>query len=190
MKNIFRIATVSVFLTFAAFAVAQTTTSTTVPDLDNQVSKPQQMLISLGLNSDQATQVLDIYKKTITSAHAQKAQIALSKAQITLALTETNPDVKAIDVFLDKKSQQQATLEKFVIASKIQIHQIVGDDIYNQLEMYMEKHEKAKWNQHEPGHDGSVSDADTSETAKAPYQPASSTPDSDNTVDSYVDDTE
>jgi Spy/CpxP family protein refolding chaperone len=95
-----------------------------------------EILKRLGLSDDQTKQVVDIMAKELVAVVPQRAQLKVLNAQIELAMTATNPDLKAVDALVDKKTQLRGDIEKQFLAIEAQVHQIVGDQLFYQLRQH------------------------------------------------------
>jgi len=89
-----------------------------------------QMLKRFGLTDDQAKQVSSLMAKQRTDTVPMLAQIKVLDAQIEQAMTSSNTDLKAVNAMVDKKAQIRADIQKQFLAMAVQIHQIVGDQIF------------------------------------------------------------
>ncbi len=103
----------------------------------------EQRLKGLGLTDDQVTQVTDLYSKTQAANQTKRAQIKVLNAQIELGMTGSSPDLKALDVLVDQKVALQADIEKQFLAMGAQVHKIVGDTAYAQLQARFKMHRHA-----------------------------------------------
>lgn len=131
MKTFVRILIFASLTTLATHAFAQP-----APEPRHGDFQPQEMLKHWGLTDDQSKQVLDLWTQQQTVAAPQRAQIRVLNAQIDEALTTSHPDLGAINALVDKKTQAQAELQKQRLAVIVQIHQIVGDKLFYQLEAH------------------------------------------------------
>ena len=126
MKTITKIFAVAVFSLVAGFASAQP-----LPFAGG--NDHAQMLKHFGLTDDQAKQVGDLMLKEQTAVVPQFAQLKVLDAQIELAMTASNTDLKAVNSLVDKKAQLRADIEKQFLAVEAQVHQIVGDQLFFEL---------------------------------------------------------
>ena len=117
MKRVLPILLV-LFLPIAAFAQTPQSAQT-------------KMLKQLGLNEAQVSQVLDIQSKTMTTARADGVQLRLLRAQLDKALLPASPDMAAVNGIIAQIGQTRVDLQKTVVAAKVQLRQIMGDDNYH-----------------------------------------------------------
>jgi Spy/CpxP family protein refolding chaperone len=151
MKVLSRLVTSAVFALVAGFSFAQP-----MPMMGGH--GPTEMLKHFGLSDDQSKQVADIIDKEQSSVVPQRAQLKVLNAQIELALTASNADLKAIDALVDKKTQLQSDMEKQFLAGAVQIHGIVGDQLFAKLsQAYLMHHRMGGrgW-KHQQGDPGSM----------------------------------
>jgi len=100
----------------------------------------EQMLKRFGLTDDQAKQVSALMVKQRTDSVPMLAQIKVLDAQIEQAMTSANTDLKAVNAMVDKKAQIRADIQKQFLAMSVQIHQIVGDQIFYQMSAAFKAH--------------------------------------------------
>jgi hypothetical protein len=93
-------------------------------------SPQARMLKQLGLNDGQVSQVLDIQGKTMTTARADGVQLRLLRAQLEKALLPASPDMQAVNGIIAQIGQTRVDLQKTVVAARVQLRQIMGDDNY------------------------------------------------------------
>lgn len=91
-------------------------------------SAQTKMLKQLGLNDGQVSQVVDIQGKTMTTARADGVQLRLLRAQLDKALLPANPDMQAVNGIIAQIGQTRIDLQKTLVASRVQLRQIMGDD--------------------------------------------------------------
>jgi Spy/CpxP family protein refolding chaperone len=135
MKTFTKILSIAVFSLVAGFAAAQP-----MPMMGGH--DHAQMLKHFGLTDDQAKQVGDLMAKEQTSAVPQFAQLKVLNAQIELGMTASNPDLKAVNALVDKKTQLRGEIEKQFLSTAAQIHQIVGDQIFFELSKAFKAHHR------------------------------------------------
>jgi len=133
MKTYTTILCIAVFSLVAGFASAQPMSMMGGHD-------PAQMLKHFGLTDDQAKQVADLMAKEQTAAVPEFAQLKVLDAQIELAMTATNTDLKALNAMVDKKAQLRADIEKQFLTFAAQVHQIVGDQTFFELSKAFKAH--------------------------------------------------
>jgi len=91
-------------------------------------SAQSKMLKQLGLTDAQVSQVLDIQGKTLTAVRADAVQLRLLRAQMDKALLPANPDMQAVNGFIAQIGQTRVDLQKTLVAARVQLRQIMGDD--------------------------------------------------------------
>jgi Spy/CpxP family protein refolding chaperone len=101
-----------------------------------------QMLKRFGLTDDQVTQVTALLAKQRTESVPMLAQIKVLDAQIEQAMTSANTDLKAVNAMVDKKAQIRADIQKQFLAMSVQIHQIVGDQIFYEMSAAFKAHRR------------------------------------------------
>lgn len=57
-------------------------------------------------------------------------------------MTASNTDIKAVNAMVDKKAQIRADIQKQFLAMTVQIHQIVGDQIFYELSRAFKAHHR------------------------------------------------
>jgi hypothetical protein len=85
-------------------------------------------LKQLGLTDAQVTQVLDIQRKTEAAVRQDAVQIRLLRAQREKALLPATVDMQAVNGLIDQESAARAHLQKNMVAARVQMRQIMGDD--------------------------------------------------------------
>lgn len=108
----------------------------TVLFAQGQPSRETKMLKRIGLNDAQISQVMDIQKKTMTTVRQDMVHIRLLKAQVAQALLPATVDTQAVNNLIDQESQTSADMQKALVGARIQLRQIMGDDIFR---MYMNR---------------------------------------------------
>jgi hypothetical protein len=91
-------------------------------------SAQTKMLKQLGLNDGQVSQVMDIQGKTMSTARADGVQLRLLRAQLYKALLPASPDMQAVNGIIAQIGQTRVDLQKTLVASRVQLRQIMGDD--------------------------------------------------------------
>ena len=88
------------------------------------------LLQGFGLTDSQITQVMTIQKATRETVRADFTHIRLVQAQIAEALlpSASGPDQGTINALIDKKGQYRIDIEKNVMAARLQLLKIMGDD--------------------------------------------------------------
>jgi hypothetical protein len=103
-------------------------------------------LQKLGATDAQVSQVLDIQNKAQATVRADMIQVRLLRVQIEKAiLPAASVDLKAVNALVDQTAQVQADIEKTVIAARVQIRQILGEDSYQAYENYLMRHMRSGW---------------------------------------------
>ncbi len=98
------------------------------------------LLKQLGLNDGQVSQVLDIQGKTMTTARADGVQLRLLRAQLDKALLPANPDMTAVNGIIAQIGQTRVDLQKTLVAAKVQLRQIMGDDNFRVYMRHVRQH--------------------------------------------------
>ena len=86
------------------------------------------LLKSFGLNDSQISQVMEIHKTAYEAVRTDFTHIRLVKAQIAEALLPASPDEQAINALIEKKGQLRTDIEKTLMAARIKLTQILGDE--------------------------------------------------------------
>jgi hypothetical protein len=95
----------------------------------------------LGVADAQIAQVLDIQNKTEATVKADMAQIRILQAQIEQALLPSaSVDLKAVNGLIDQAAQIRADMAKAVVAARVQVRQLLGDDTAQAYEGYLMRH--------------------------------------------------
>lgn len=85
----------------------------------------------IGLSDAQAAQVLDIESKTRSAVRQDLAQLRLLHAQMDKALLPSNPNLQEVNGYIAQMAQTHADLMKTAVGARVQLRQIMGDDIYD-----------------------------------------------------------
>ncbi len=91
-------------------------------------SREMQVLKRLGLSGAQATQVLDVQHKAEATVRQDAVQIRLLRAQIDKALLPSSVDMQAVNALIDQASAARADMQKAIVAARVQMRQLMGDD--------------------------------------------------------------
>jgi hypothetical protein len=94
----------------------------------------KQMLLQLGLNDSQITQVLDIQSKVHATIRADAVQLRLLQAQIDKALlpAPSSVDMQAVNAFISQMAQARMDIQKTLVGAQLQLRQIIGEDGFHQ----------------------------------------------------------
>ena len=95
-----------------------------------QPSREAAMLTKLGLSDTQVTQVMDIQKKTIVTIRQDRVHMRLLRAQMAQALLPTKVDMQTVNDLITQETQTRADMQKAFIGARVQLRQIMGDDIF------------------------------------------------------------
>lgn len=90
-------------------------------------------LRQLGLTDTQVSQVLDIQAKMQTAVRDNTVHLRLIRAQIDEALLPAAPNMQKINGLIDDQAKIRADLEKKLVADRVKLRQIVGDQLYPRL---------------------------------------------------------
>ena len=97
----------------------------------SQPSREAKMFAKFGLNDTQISQVMDIQKKTMTTMRQDRVHIRLLKAQMAQALLPANVDMQAVNNLITQEAQTRADIQKTRVGARVQLRQIMGDDIFH-----------------------------------------------------------
>jgi hypothetical protein len=86
----------------------------------------------LGLNDTQVSQVLDIQNKSRDAVRKDAVNLRLVRDKIAQAMLPENPDMKAVNALVDQAAQIRADMQKTLLAAKVQLRQIMGDEAFRQ----------------------------------------------------------
>jgi hypothetical protein len=100
------------------------------------------MLKKLGLTEDQTKQVGDLWTKEQTALDQQRAQLKVYNAQIEQAMVAPKTDLAAVNALVDKRTQLRAEMEKSLLATEAEVHQIVGDQLFLKVRQVFLKHHR------------------------------------------------
>lgn len=104
-------------------------------------SQAAEHLKHLGLSDEQAKQVAELLTKFEAARQPALAQLKVLAAQIGQTMTASNPDLKAVNALVDKKAALRAELEKQRLALLAQVHQLLGETLYFQVERSLFRHQ-------------------------------------------------
>ena len=104
------------------------------------VPGPGRALKALGLTDDQVTQVTDLVEKGRVTAKTQRASLGVVNAQIRQAMVASTPDLKAVNALVDQKAALGASMEKARLAEEVQLRQIVGDKVFDRVQVALRGH--------------------------------------------------
>jgi hypothetical protein len=90
-------------------------------------------LRQLGLSDTQISQVLDLQTKMQTTVRDNMVHLRLIRAQIDEALLPDNPNMQKVNGLVDDQARIRAGMEKELLADRVKLRQIVGDQLYPQL---------------------------------------------------------
>jgi hypothetical protein len=98
------------------------------------------MLKQLGLTDAQVSQVMDIQGKTQTSMRANAVQLRLLRAQLDKALLPSTVDMQGVNTLIAQMGQVRVDMQKTLVAARVQLRQIMGDDSFRAYARYIRRH--------------------------------------------------
>jgi Spy/CpxP family protein refolding chaperone len=126
------IAALAIIIPLALFA--QGTPPASKPG-DQRADRQVELLKSFKLSDAQIAQVGDIEKATRTTIESDFAKLRLFDSQIRVDLLPAtgSPDLAAINKLIDQKSQLRGEMEKTLVAARVQLVQIMGNDNFRKF---------------------------------------------------------
>ncbi|MEI6874236.1 MAG: hypothetical protein WCL50_03800 [Spirochaetota bacterium] len=96
----------------------------------------------LNLSDAQISQVQGIEKSTVATIKGARVHLRLLRAQINEALLPSNakPDTQAINRLIDQQAQLRADMEKALVAARIQLAQIMGQETFDRYAQVLRRH--------------------------------------------------
>ncbi len=108
------------------------------------------MLKGFGLTDDQIAQVQTIEKSARDAVRADFTHIRLVQAQIAEALLPANPDAQAINALIEKKGQFRVEIDKALMAARIQLKGIMGNDNFAKYESALKERMRSRFEHRRP----------------------------------------
>jgi hypothetical protein len=102
-----------------------------------QPSHEAKMLSQFGLTDTQISQVMDIQKKTMITVRQDRVHIRLLKAEMAQALLPAKVDMQAVNDLINQEAQTKADLQKAMVQAKVQLRQIMGDELFYTYERHL-----------------------------------------------------
>jgi hypothetical protein len=101
------------------------------------------MLKQLGLTDAQVSQVMDIQGKTRTGVRADAVQLRLLRAQLDKALLPSTVDMQGVNTLITQMGQVRVDMQKTLVAARVQLRQIMGDDSFRAYTRYIRRERSA-----------------------------------------------
>jgi hypothetical protein len=101
------------------------------------------MLKQLGLTDAQVSQVMDIQGKTRTGVRADAVQLRLLRAQLDKALLPSTVDMQGVNTLITQMGQVRVDMQKTLVAARVQLRQIMGDDSFRAYTRYIRREKSA-----------------------------------------------
>ncbi len=108
------------------------------------------MLKGFGLTDDQIAQVQTIEKSAREAVRVDFTHIRLVQAQIAEALLPANPDAQAINALIEKKGQFRVEIDKALMAARIQLKGIMGNDNFAKYESALKERMRSRFEHRRP----------------------------------------
>jgi hypothetical protein len=84
--------------------------------------------------------VLDIQGKTRATLRQDAVQLRLLRAQMDKALLPANPNMQEVNGYITQMSQARADMMKTLVAARVQLRQIIGDDNFPAYARFIRSH--------------------------------------------------
>ncbi len=101
------------------------------------------MLKQLGLTDAQVSQVMDIQGKTRSGVRANAVQLRLLRAQLDKALLPSTVDMQNVNTLITQMGQVRVDMQKALVAARVQLRQIMGDDNFRAYTRYIRRERSA-----------------------------------------------
>ncbi len=85
------------------------------------------LLKKFGLDDSQISRVFDIQDQMKQTIRQDAAQLRILRAQLDKALLPSNPDMQAVNGFIDQIAQLRSELSKALVAARVELRQIIGE---------------------------------------------------------------